>query len=490
MREDRRRTVRRGCLVAAGVCLLLAAAVPAAPAQEDDTVPRPEVFSGAASSQVASVQVDRDALLPVPELFRFIALDGASAYESSTRAARASLFFPGNGLILGPSLACGTFGGQFPPDFKPILDTCLQYKYPLTVFADDFEPDGSTTGSLALGAPTDPVSGEAVGAVAHAGEDAATTTAAMQDLRVTGLPAIGSISPLLPGVEPDASLLTIESATSRTDQRIVRGSLVVDARATLSGVRLLGGLIDIGSVRSHSRVTDDANGTRVVDASLEVTGVTVGGVPAQLTEDGLVLGDPEGATGPLDQQLQSQLNTLLTQLGVQVSILDAEELSDDETGGVASVGGLLIEAAVPVNDLSVLPGPQGDIDPNGTYEASIQLGSTAARGVAFSFGTEAVPDPSTDGGFGSTDSGGAFDEAFDGVGGGGLPLPNESPDQTSSPDRPAAERPAVPDQLIRSAGDPFGGRLGFVYLSFMFAVLGLCIAPRFAVPARFPGPTS
>jgi hypothetical protein len=193
-----RRRARRACFVAAGACLLLSFTV-ASSAQEEDTVPPPEVFRGAATAQVASVQVDSDPqLLPVNDLFRFVALDGASVFESSTASARASLFFPGNGLILGPNLLCGTFGGAFPPEFKPILDLCLQYKYPLTVFADEFQPDGASSGSISLGAPTDPVSGTAVRARAHAAEDSATSDAALQDLRVLGLPAIGPVLPVVP----------------------------------------------------------------------------------------------------------------------------------------------------------------------------------------------------------------------------------------------------------------------------------------------------
>src|SRR5687767_10326041 len=116
------RSARRACLAAAATFLVLAVVTPPVPAVEPagrvvDTVPRPDVFRGVATSQLISVEIDRDALLPVPDLFRFIALDGFGTYESSSQQARASLLFPGNGLIIGPSLACGTFGGQFPPDF-------------------------------------------------------------------------------------------------------------------------------------------------------------------------------------------------------------------------------------------------------------------------------------------------------------------------------------------------------------------------------------
>jgi len=486
MRASRRRSARRACLVAAGVCLLLALITPTSPAQEEDTVPRPEVFRGAASSRAASVLADREALLPVPDLFRFIALDGFGLYESSTRQARASLLFPGNGLILGPSLVCGTFGAQFPVEFKPILDTCLQYSYPLTVFADDFAPDGTSSGSLALGSSGDPLSATAVRAVAHAGEDAATTDAEMQDLRVLGLPALGTVSPLLAdlGVETiDASLLTVESATSRTDQRIVRGSLVVDAEATLSGVGLIGGLVRIGSLRSESHVTDDAHGKRTADATFEVSGVTVGGVPAQITEEGLVLGTPTGGLGPLVEQVQVQLNELLRALNVTVTVLGVEETTDEDDGAVASVGGLLVEVSAPVDGLPTVPGPLGDLDLNGAYAASLQLGATAARGAAFSFDPDAVVEPPlADDGF---EPGSSFD------GGAGLDLP--LPDVAVAPGTPPAVSPDDPGsrpQLTRALPDLFGDRLGLVYLSLMFAVLGLCIAPRLFTPARLPGPSS
>ena len=78
----------------------------------------------------------------------------ASTGRAASRRGRRSCS-PATALILGPSLACGTFGGQFPPEFKPILDTCLKYKYPLTVFADDVRARQRDHGSLALGTPTD-----------------------------------------------------------------------------------------------------------------------------------------------------------------------------------------------------------------------------------------------------------------------------------------------------------------------------------------------
>lgn len=487
MRGATRRRARRLCIVAASLCLLLASGVSPSSAQ-DDEVAAPEVFRGLASSQVASVQIDRAGLLPVPDLFKFVALDGASTFESSFREARSSLLFPGNGLILGPSLACGTFGGQFPAEFKPILDTCLQYKYPLTVFADDFEPDGSTVGALSFGGPTDAVSGNALGAKAHVADDMATTDAAAQDLRVLGVPPFGAVSLPIPGLEIDGSLLTIDSAVSRTNQRIVKGGLVTDAKATLSGIRMLGGLVQIESLVSSSHVADDANGKRVAEPSLVVSGVTVAGQPAQITDKGLVMG-PSSSASPLDQQRQSQLSGLLESLGVKVTILGSEQNLDKAGAAVASVGGLLIEFGFDVQGLPTtpklpIPGvPNTEVDPNGLYVGSIQLGATGVRGSAVNYGLDLL-DPDVEPPFVGD---GSFGDFGDGFAVGGLDV--AAPDFTDTPTGGATGgSPGVTGgkaQLTRSLGGVFGDRIGLLYLSLMFAVLACCITPRFTVPARF-----
>lgn len=495
MRGAMRQRARRACVVSAGICLLLAVGMPSSNAQSDDAPP-PEVFRGWATSQVASVQVDRAGLLPIPELFKFIALDGVSTFESSHREARSSLLFPGNGLILGPSLACGTFGGQFPPEFKPILDTCLQYRYPLTVFADDFAPEGATVGALSLGAPTDTVSGSAIGAKARVAEGAASTDAVMKDLRVLGVPPFGAVTLPIPGIEMDSSLLTIDSATSRTNQRIVKGGLVTEAKATLSGIRMIGGLIKIESLVSTSKVTDDANGKRTAVPSLVVGGVTVAGQPAQLTDKGLVLG-PSGSASPLDQQRQSQLNGVLQALGIKVTLLDSEDTLSKGGAAVANVGGLLLEFGVDVQGLPTTPRfpdprfPNTETDPNGKYVGSIQLGATGVLGSAVNYGSDLVD---LDEG-GSFVDGVGFDLSSDGYDSGSGSFDAGAPGFTSSPSSRAgtAARPGstiAPTELARSMGGVFGDRLGMLYLSMMFAVLACCIAPGLTVPSRFPGRSS
>jgi len=482
MREGLRQRARRGFLLAAVSCLALSFAPTSSGAQEDDpdAAPRPEVFRSAADSLVASVQIDREALLPVPDLFKFIALDGSGVYETSTRSARASIFFPGNGVILGPGLACGTFGAQFPPEFKPILDACLAFKYPLSVVADDFEPDAATQGSIALGSPGDPVSGNGARASAHAGEDATTTDAVIQDLVVGGLPDLASLVPPLSDLELDSTVVRIDNAASRTDQRIVDGSLVTLAEATVSGISLVGGLIDIGAVRSVSKITDDAVGTRTAQADLEVSGVTVAGMPAQLTEDGAVVIEPAGG-GPLVQQQQAVLNELLRNLDVRITSLATEEALDEDGAARANVGGLLVEFAQDVQGL-----PTDGADPNGLYEASIQLARTGVVGAAFSVPLDEVvvplpPDLGSGGDVPPIDAGALGDVSVPPLDVAAPPTPPPAPPIDDGGDE-------APQQLARRIGDLFGDRLGLLYLAMAFAVLAVCTAPRFAVPARFPRP--
>jgi hypothetical protein len=235
--------------------------------------------------------------------------------------------------------------------------------------------------------------------------------------------------------------------------------------------------VRIGSIRSESHVTDDANGGRTASADLQVSGVTVAGLPAEITEDGLILGSPSGALGPLLRQLQVQVNELLRSLGLTVALLETTEDTDVDGNAVASADGLLISFAHEIAGLPAIPGPLGEIDPNGLLTASVQLGTTAARGAAFAFDPDAPPEDSGvigDVDFGSTTDG--FDVA--------LPdLPDAVPGNVAPSSPPALDT----SRPTRSVADLFDDRLGLLYLAMCFAALGLCIVPRLTVPARLPG---
>jgi hypothetical protein len=461
--------------------------LPTARAQDAEEVGvRPEAFAGAAFASAVDLAVVTPALVPVPGLFDLSIVEGRGTYESSNQEGRASLFFPGNGVISGPSLLCGTFlGPSIPPEgaalFGPILDACGQYRYPLAVYVDELVPDASTDGQLALGAASDPVSFRAVGASAHAGDDGTWTRAQVSDVQALGVPVLGSLAPLvqLLGLDPlDGSLLTIDGVTARTDQKIVGGRLSVVADTKVTGLRLLGGLVRIGSISSRSSVLTAApGGEPEVSSELEVSGVTVAGVPAQITEKGLVVADPGTATGPIVQTLASAAAEALQDVGFRVQSLEVEQ---GEEGGIpfALAQGLLIEFTTPLADLPPIPGPLGDIDVNGAYGVRLQLGTSGARGFADSFDDETS---------GSTDTGGdgfvspPFDDggtAFPDLGSPGAPSGGSTP--------PSSPGPGVQ----RSISDSWGDRLELLYLSFTLGALALCLTPRLTLPARFPGARS
>lgn len=484
-RRHRSRTwAARAC--AAGVAACLAVGVLGTAGAQEEIV-RPDIFRSSATALGASVMADRAGLLPIPEVFRFIALDGAGTYESSNQEARSSLFFPGNGVIQGPNLACGTFGGEFPPEFSPIIDACLEARYPLTVYADSLDPEGASVGSLTLGGRGDPVSSNAVRATANATIEATVTDAAMSDLRVVGLQAAspGALLPV-PGLpELDATLLGIDSMTARTDQRIDgAGDLVVEASSTLQGVRLLGGLVEIGSIRSRSVVTDDGEGGQAHESTLEVSGVLVGGVPAQITDDGLVLGSP-GGSGPLTDQLTRAVNQLVESLGVSVRTLEAESGVDENGIAFARSGGVVVDFEVEVRGLPTLPGPMGDIDLDGIYEGSMVLAATGANGIAAAippFEVEPIA-PVAGGVDGGSLPGGPAAAPVSAGGTTAAPVTGGAP-----PSAPAAGPPGAtssPTQLA-SVIDPLVEDLRWLYLAMTLSGLGLALSPRFTLPARLP----
>lgn len=461
-------------------------------AAQEEPAELPDVFRASASAQVLSAFLDRDALLPVNEAFRFIALDGQSTYESSNQTARASLFYPGNGVISGPSLACGTFGAGAPAQLGPLLDACSQYQYPLTVFADSLDPDGTSLGAQSLGAPSDPVSGRAVRATARAGIEGSFSDAAMSNLRIGGFPVSGPIDSPLPLPDTpdlDDTLLSIDSARSTTDEHVDdAGRLVVRSEAVLGGVRLLGGLIEIGAMRSVSNVVADGTGGTEHRGDLEISGVTVGGIPAEITQDGLVVGSPTGADGPLVQRLTSTVNDLLAALGVRVTALAVE---DGEQAGAAFArsGGLLVEFAIDLRGAPILPGPIGDIDLNGVYEGVLALGQTGATGLAAQ-----IEDPVfVPGGTPSAPDVPAFDPAAGAGGGGGSAVPSSGTgfdldDGGTDPELAGPAGPAAPGQRVVSLSEVLAaGRVELTYLAFTLMAFAVCLGPRFIVPSRLPG---
>ncbi|MCU1380357.1 MAG: hypothetical protein JWN29_3340 [Acidimicrobiales bacterium] len=471
--------VRRLAVAGALASFLLFFAEPYVGAQEAPALP--ESFGGAASASALEIALVTPSLVPVEDLFDVHVAEGRGTYESDNQEGRASLLLGGNALVLGPSLLCEAFiGPQMSPEGKaflgPVLDACSNYRYPLAVFVDPLNPDGQTEGAGAVGKDGDPFAVRAVGARAHAGIDATTTDAELSDVRLLGAPAVGSLAGLLEAVvgeAPDASLLRVDGVTAHTDQRFKGDTLVLDARATISGLRLLGGIVRIGSIDSHARLELTPGREPKATTTLDIGGVEVAGNPATIGEKGLVLGT--GGSGPLQDQVNRQVADLLGESGLKVTVLPSAG-GDDETPG-ASIGGVEIELVAPITGLPPVPGPTGESDLNGDYGVRLRIGATGVRGFA-----DDLPDlpPLADVGMGI------------GIGGdpslGTTPGTDVAPVGTSdvgSP-RPAAEAGADRPVLRAALSDLVVDRLRLLYLAFTLVGIALCLTPRFTLPARFP----
>lgn len=469
-----RRYLGRASLVAAAGTAALAVAGPVAFAQEA-TPDLPESFAGAASASALNLALLTPSLVPVEDLFDVHVAEGRGAYESGNQEGRASLLLGGNGLVLGPSLLCGSFirpevTPESEPILGPIVELCSQYRYPLAVFVDPLQPDAQTEGAASLGEPTDPLAVQAVGARAHAGLDATTTDAEVGELRLLGAPAVGGLN------KPDATVVAADDVVARTDQRFVDGTLVLDARATVSGLRLLGGLVRIGSIDSHARLEAPPGEEPEATTSLDISGVEVAGQPATIGERGIVLGGGS-SSGPLQDQANRAAADALQDAGLRVTVLPAEQREDDGIPS-ASIGGLLVELQAPVAGLPPLPGPTGDADLNGAYGVRLRIGTTGVRGFA-------DPAVEVEPVAGTSDVAAPFDTG-DLVSPG---LPGDAPVAVPGEAVPAA--PAARDERLVAApasavSELLADRVRLLYLTFTLIGVGLCLTPRLALPARFP----
>jgi hypothetical protein len=175
---------------------------------------------------------------------------------------------------------------------------------------------------------------------------------------------------------------------------------------------------------------------------------------------------------------------------MKVTALPVEKSTDKPGAATASVGGVLIEFSRDAQGLPTVPGPAGELDPNGNYTGSIQLGNTSALGGATSFGDIPIDDT----GAGIVSDGGIGLGSSDlGSGSSGVLGESSSTPDAGTPSVPGVtggKAPVVgssPSQRLASAvGNVFGNRMGLLYLAVSLAALSLCLVPRLTVPARLP----
>jgi hypothetical protein len=143
------------------------------------------------------------------------------------------------------------------------------------------------------------------------------------------------------GLLPGFSIGSVR--TTATARRIHETNLEATATSEVSDVRLLGGLLRISQITSEVTV-GVANGNLKATASkVDVSGVTLAGMPVGITADGIVgLGQPLGLAPVIDVLAQP-----LVDQGIQVRVTPSSEVVD-ETTAIARGGALEIEVPLDV----------------------------------------------------------------------------------------------------------------------------------------------
>jgi hypothetical protein len=366
------------------------------------------------------------------------------------------------------------------------VETCTNTPWPFLADADGFNTDPSTAGALTFGKPDGQLYGQGGEAHAHVGDDGTSTTdAIMGSLRIapvpgggpTGLPLPPSVTlpgltpatPAAPGAPPpDTSIFNSGSVTATTANSFEGDATVIShAESTVTGVRLLGGLVTIDSITSvaDSRYTNGAD--PVGTSSTTVQGVKVLGQPATIDEQGLKVGDGSSSGG--SQALNDAATQALKDSGLTVKLVGATQGVDDKGFITASSQGVVVDFSRQVDT-----GGQG----SGTYFVRYNFASVATR----AFDRDISRPSSSTGGSSSPSITPIKPTAgpTSGFTGGKATAPAAAPAAGSSQEAAADDASNTVPGL-----DP--ARLKFLYLSFTLATLGLCLVPRLALPARLPG---
>jgi hypothetical protein len=143
------------------------------------------------------------------------------------------------------------------------------------------------------------------------------------------------------GLLPGFSIGSVR--TTATARRINEANLEATATTEVSDLRLVGGLLRISQLTSEVTVGVSNGDLRATASKVDVSGVTLAGVPVGITAEGIVgLGQPLGLAPVVD----TLLGPLLDQ-GIQVRVIPASEVVTD-TMAVATGAALEIQAPLDV----------------------------------------------------------------------------------------------------------------------------------------------
>lgn len=234
----------------------------------------------------------------------------------------ATVFWPG-----GPAADFGSLAPElgFPPSSQPLYS---QLYYP--VRADSQYPSGPASSTYPANGPSNGFEMQS-----KADSTGVTSTAAMSDQQSTA--AILSFSQAKGTGSSTAN--TVATATSSAD---------------LTDVKLLGGLVDIGSITSTAKASSNGTDPATGSASTHVSGVTVLGLPASIGSDGLILPDFAKALGPITGPIvQDAVKEAFSGLGLTITQFPSTNKANGESY-VATSGGVAVQIIPPSSSASLL----------------------------------------------------------------------------------------------------------------------------------------
>lgn len=503
----------RASFVGAALLLVLALVSPAL--VEADENPRPSAFEAGGFATPIQLLLNTQPQTFVEELVRVNIPHGSSQMAAGGQArSRASSAFPGAATEEGPNLAWGMFWGQF---CGPEAFPCADFPAPLPPmeslppwpFSAQAEhptnPEATPTfEQQQVGEPGDPVSFTISDVVATATADSATSTAVISNLDL--LPVLGDDAAsgdgggtpdALPLSEGDTassgampaaanpSLLHARELSATTSLAFDGGVLVAESESRIKGMSLFGGAIEIDTIVARSVSRADGDGLAESDPSVTVAGVTVGGTPARITDEGLVLGGDEcpvdlpelGPQCGLPATVAEGINTLFGANSASVRLIDVEDENTDGTARGDAVA-LAVEFAIPASGF-----------PAGVDLVGNMMIGTASSNAFANFIELGGIDPAFD--FTPTDPGFGFDPGFtpappvapSATGTGFATVAGESVAAPPAPQPTPAARPAqrsteprfAPIELLSGLA---ASRVELLYGAWALTMLGLALASR------------
>lgn len=313
---------RRPVHVVSAVALVALPVGLAGPARADSGAPSLGGYNISADGNAVDILIDN-----TTGLAGIHPLTEADFPEAQTNFATGP-FGSGLATVFWPGSAGGNFGSLsselgIPAQLEPFVSKAND-----PVKANAQFPSGPDTAAYPQGAPN--------GAVDMRSTADSTGTTATADIADTGSKGVLSFS-----------------SAKGTSSSVADSTARATASSDLSGVSILGGLIDIGSIQSTASATSDGT-TGSGSSSTHITGVTVLGQPASIGSDGLVLPDFAKSlgpvTGPVVQELVSQT---VSGLGLHITEFPSSQTKDG-AGYSTTSGGVSVKIDFPASAASLL----------------------------------------------------------------------------------------------------------------------------------------